>query len=388
MDDASRPYAWVSAALADLDARHLRRSIRDLDLKGVHGRFAGRPVLVFSSNDYLGLSAHPQVISAMSAAASAGSTGSRLLSGSSSELSALERELAGFLDQEAALVFSSGYLAAAGAIPALARGAELVLSDQRNHACLIDGIRLAGLTKRIYQAGSVPEARVGQTVLLVTEAVYGMDGVAAPLEALGDRAIRQGWRTFVDDAHGIGMVGIAGRGHGTAFAKRTHGVVMGTLSKSLGALGGFVAGPRDAIEYLVTTARTFVFDTALPPAVIRAARTALELVPEMERERRWVARLALRLRTRLASSDVPIGGDAAAAPHLLFINIGDAGHALAFGEALLARGIFAPAIRPPTVPDGRSRIRISLTAGHSEDDVDALAAAIEDVRAALLTARH
>ncbi len=382
------PYGWASAALSEMESQHVRRSIRDLELHGVRGVLAGRSVLVFSSNDYLGLSEHPHVVSAMRGASSAGSTGARLLSGSRGELSALERELAHFLGQEACLVFSSGYLAAVGSIPALAQGADIILSDERNHACLIDGVRLARIPKRIYAAGTIPDALAARDVLLVTESIYGMAGVAAPLDALADRARASGWRTLIDDAHGIGVIGARGEGSGAGFARSTQGAVLGTLSKALGSLGGFVAGPADVIRYLMSAARTFVFDTALPPPVVRAARAALELVPGMAAERRTLVDLGAKLRSRLAAAGVPVSGAPNDAPHLLFITIGDAGASLAFGEALLERGIFAPAIRPPTVRSGASGIRISLTAGHGEDDVDALVAAIEDVHAALLAARH
>jgi 8-amino-7-oxononanoate synthase len=382
------PYGWASAALSEMESRHVRRSIRDLELHGVRGVLAGRSVLVFSSNDYLGLSEHPHVVSAMRGASSAGSTGARLLSGSRGELSALEREIAHFLGQEACVVFSSGYLAAVGSIPALALGADLILSDERNHACLIDGVRLARIPKRIYAAGTIPDAVPARDVLLVTESIYGMAGVAAPLDALAERARACGWRTLIDDAHGIGVIGARGEGSGAGFARSTRGAVLGTLSKALGSLGGFVAGPADVIRYLMSAARTFVFDTALPPPVVRAARAALELVPTMAAERRTLVDLGAKLRSRLAAAGVPVSGAPSDAPHLLFITIGDAGASLAFGEALLERGIFAPAIRPPTVPNGASGVRISLTAGHGEDDIDALVAAVEDVHAALLAARH
>ncbi len=380
-----RPFDWTARALERLDERQLRRRIVDLQCDGARGTLDGRDVLICCSNDYLGLSRDARVLAAQRSADAAGATGARLLSGSRAELTALERELAVFLGQEAALVFSSGYLAAVGAIPALARGASAVLSDERNHASLIDGIRLSGVAKSVYPAGSLPEGRPGS--LLVTEAIYGMDGVAPPLPELAERAHAFGWRTLIDDAHGIGVVGDRGVGSGTAFARRTDGVLLGTLSKALGSLGGFIAGPTTAIEYLVSAARSFIFDTALPPPVVRAARAALELVPHMDAERAHIRALGASLRERLTAAGLDVAGDAEAAPHLLFLIVGSAGGALAVARGLLERGVFAPAIRPPTVPDGASRIRFSLTASHTQNDIDFLAAAIEQTCATLLARR-
>lgn len=383
-----RPYGWIADALADLDRAALRRRIFDLEGDGVHAAHDGRPVTVFCSNDYLGLSRHPQVVAAARSAGVVGSTGARLLSGSRGDIGALEREIASFLGLEAALVFSSGYLAAIGSIPALAQGADCIVSDARNHACLIDGIRLSGLPKAIYPAGTLPEIADGQRGFLVTEALFGMDAVAAPLGALAEAASAHRWQTLVDDAHGVGVVGDRGAGRGAGFAKATGGVLLGTLSKAVGTIGGFIAGPSEVVEYLISRARSFVFDTALPPPVVRAARAAFELLPELDARRSRIRLLSARLRERLARAGIAVAGDADAAPHLLAVVVGGAGQALSMSRELLRRGLFAPAIRPPTVPEGTSRIRISLTSEHGEADADALAEALEDVHATISAARH
>lgn len=381
-------FQWVADALATIDREHLRRRIIDLDVDGVRGRLEGRPVVVFCSNDYLGLSRHPRVVAALRSATSAGSTGARLLSGSRREASALERELAAFVGLESALVFSSGYLAAVGAITALAVGADVILSDERNHACLIDGIRLSKRPAIIYPNGALPNVPQSQRAFIVSETIYGLDGAMALLPTIAQTVKSRGWQLMLDDAHAFGVTGEAGSGLAASHARLTSGIMLGTLSKALGGLGGFIAGPGIVIEYLISRARSFIFDTALPPAIIRAARTALELVPQMESQRRHIRACSRRLRDRLGAFEIRASGDVEAAPHLTSVVYGEASLALAASRMLLERGFFAPALRPPTVPEGTSRIRISLTSAHETEDVDALAHALIEVHETLSAVRH
>ncbi len=358
-------------ALDDLDAQKLRRTIRDHRDDAVD----------FSSNDYLGLSRHGAVVGALRAARRAGSGGARLLAGAHSEHRALEEALAALVRREAALLFSSGYLAALGAIGALAPCVDAAYSDALNHACLIDGLRATKLARTVYPHLALPPRR-GPAALIVSETIFGMDG-----DSIDARALVAGLGSddvaLVDEAHALGIAG-AGGGGLAAELDDPRVVVIGTLSKALGALGGFVAGPQTAIELLRNTARTFVFDTALPPAVAAAALAAVRIVASAEGDalRERLASRVGRLRAALELLGRSAEGPGAVIP----IVVGDSSEALAVAAALAERGLHVPAIRPPTVPAGTSRLRITLRADHADDEIDALASALAAVlpRPALL----
>jgi 8-amino-7-oxononanoate synthase len=360
--------ARVREALTSIDRASLRRSIRE----------QRDDMLDFSSNDYLGLSRHPAVLSALSGARRAGSGGSRLLAGAYREHRALEETLAGLTRREDALLFSSGYLAALGATGALARFVAAVYSDELNHASLIDGLRLAKLPRTIYPHLALPEMRT-DSALVVSETRFGMDGdaldIAAFIAALGPGDV-----ALLDEAHAFGITGPRGGGAAAAYDDERL-VVLGTLSKAAGTLGGFIAGPAVTIEYLRNSARSFIFDTSLPPSLAAAARRALEVIGSDEGETRRAQLRAniARLKGGLAELGLAVGAPGAVQP----IGLGDPQAALRAAAALEARGLRVPAIRPPSVPAGTSRLRITLRADHSFDDVDAL---LDGLQAVLETA--
>jgi 8-amino-7-oxononanoate synthase len=356
--------AAVRSELARLEERSLRRELREQPPAGA---------LDFASNDYLGMSQHPAVLAALGGATRLGSGGSRLLSGAHPEHTALERDLAEWLGRERALLFSSGYLAVLGAIVTLAPFAQCAASDARNHASAIDALRLTKLERTVYEPGTFARDATRRSTLVVTESVFGMSGECveggAFLRALSVDDILIG-----DEAHALGVFGARGAGLFAPFSDERL-VIVGTLSKALGGHGGFVAGPAAAIELLATAARTFVFDTALPQPIVLAMRASLDLVRGADgdarraRLRANVANLHAALRQRgitVAAHDSPI----------LRVPVGSAADALALAAALQARGMFAPAIRPPTVPAGAAQLRVTLRSDHTEADIVAFAHAL------------
>jgi 8-amino-7-oxononanoate synthase len=329
-----------------------------------------RDAIDFSSNDYLGLSTDPQVVQALRNATRVGAGGARLLGGRHREHSLLEEELATWLGRERALLFSSGYLAALGAISTLGSVVDTLYSDALNHASLIDGIRATGLPREVYPHRNLPQPGLRNTpALIVSETLFSMDGdsvdVRGLLDRLGDDDV-----LLLDEAHALGVRGPGGAG--LAFGiDDPRIVVVGTLSKALGGLGGFVAGPDRTIELLVNTARTFIFDTALPPALALAARIALTIARKADDRRARLDSLAIRLRERLANGGLTVAGDLSSA--IVPVMLGTERRAMEVAAALLAQRSYAPAVRPPTVPAGTSRLRISLRSELAVEHVDRLA---------------
>lgn len=377
-----------AAVLQDLERRHLRRRLRTVEnAAGPTATIDGRRVIVMASNDYLGLAAHPEVTRAAAEALArygAGSGAARLVSGTLPPHVALEAELARFKGSEAALLFGSGYLANVGAIPALVRSGDLVVADRLCHASLIDGCRLSGASLRVFRhndAGHLDailrRRRAGGRVLVVTEGIFSMDGDAAPLPDLAAVTAEYGARLFLDDAHGTGVMGPQGRGTAAHYrVDAPHLVHMGTLGKALGAAGAYVAGSASLIDYLVNTARSFLYSTASPPATAAAAQAALTVLrAEPARlDRLWANRAYLHqalhaMGWRLTGTVSPI----------LPVLLGSAEAALAVGRSLLEQGVFAPAIRPPTVPPGSSRIRLTVTSEHTRAHLDQVLAAFRQV---------
>lgn len=335
-------------------------------------------VIDFSSNDYLGLSTNAQVLQAFRRATRAGSGGARLLGGRHREHSLLEEELAAWLGCERALLFSSGYHAALGVIPVVSRAVQTIYSDALNHASLIDGVRLAHADRVIYPHAQLPprEQRDG-AALVITESIFSMDGDTLDLQALladlGDDDV-----LLVDDAHALGVTGREGSGCAAALRDRRV-IILGTLSKAFGLMGGFVAGPASVVDLLSNAARTFIFDTALPPAIALAARVALVQIRSGDERRRRLADNVARTRAGLASLGIPTTtGPAPIVPVML----GSEARAVAVDEALRCKNIYAPAIRPPTVPPGTSRLRLSLRCDHSAEHIDLL---IEGLRQCIVT---
>lgn len=347
--------------LAEIESSGLRRSLRERD----------ETLINFSSNDYLGLSKLTAVRAALQSARHVGSGGSRLLSGAHPEHAALENDISTFLRRERTLVFSSGYLAAMGAVQTLCELVDGVYSDELNHACVIDALRLARVRRTVYAHRSLPEPAGGRSALIITESVFGMSGEQCDIAGIL-RSMRPDDVLLLDEAHAIGVAGPDGRGLAGAFADERI-VVIGTLSKAIGCAGGFVSGPAEFIELLVNRARTFIFDTSLPPAIAAAANAAL---------RRIMAGDDLRalLRARVAELEdglIALGLRAdRGGSHIQPVILGAAGRAVEVAATLRARGISSPAIRPPTVPEGTARLRISVRADHRPDQIARLCNAL------------
>jgi 8-amino-7-oxononanoate synthase len=361
--------------LASLDADGLRRTLRaptGVDL---------------SSNDYLNLAADPRVVSRFADAVrheGCGSTGSRLLRGEREAFAAVERRFAAFKGTERALYFSSGYLANLAVLTALTEPGDVVFSDERNHASLIDGLRLSRATIVIFPHNDIaglirlieerwPPAPGGRprsgAALVVVESFYSMEGDRAPVRELADLCASLGMTLIVDEAHAVGVCGPRGSGVLEDAAVDANACVsVNTAGKALGAAGAFAAGPAWAIEYLIQRARTFVFSTAAPPALAAAIDESLTIVAaEPERRERLHARARyLRRQLRAAGLDV-----ADTASHIVPLLVGENAHAVRVAASLQAGGFDVRAIRPPTVPAGTARLRVSVNAGLSEQTLDA-----------------
>jgi 8-amino-7-oxononanoate synthase len=384
--------------LAELESAGLRRRLRLIDgPQGPRVLLDGKPVLLLCSNNYLGLADHPRLREAAAKAAlrlgtSAGA--SRLISGSMSVHDELERRLAEFKGAEGALLFGSGYLANTGTIAALARQGEVVCSDELNHASIIDGCRLAGAETFVYRHADTEhlewglrKAR-GSASLIVTDGVFSMDGDIAPLPELAELAQQNRCRLMVDEAHATGCIGPGGRGSVAAAGLTGEvDVIVGTLGKALGGYGAYVCGCRELMDFLVNTARPFIFSTAPPPPAIGAALAALELLTKQPDRVERLRRNAASLREDLRAQGLePLGAETQIVPLL----IGEADDAVEICERLLEQGIFAQAIRPPTVPPGTSRLRLTAMATHSitdlRDAAQQIGAAMRESRPALRAA--
>jgi 8-amino-7-oxononanoate synthase len=413
----------LNQGLADLAAQGLTRRRKTIETGcAAHMRVDGREIVGFASNDYLGLASHPALAAAIAEGAAkfgAGSGGSHLLGGHSDAHADLEQRLVafcgGFVDGARALYFSTGYMANLAVMSALTGQGARIYSDRLNHASLIDGARLSRADVRIYahgdaaaldalitaddieasqapahspfttsarDAGSRPtftsntaaRERDGRAPvkLISTDSVFSMDGDIAPLDALLKVAERHRAWLVVDDAHGFGVLGDQGRGAVAAAGLRSeHLIYVGTLGKAAGVAGAFVVAHPTVIEWLIQRARTYIFTTAAPPAVAHAVSASLELIAgaEGEQRRAHLRHLIARARTILTGTRwQPVDSHTAVQP--LIIGTNEA--TLALAAALDDQGLWVPAIRPPTVPAGTSRLRISLSAGHSDDDLDRL----------------
>jgi len=376
--------ATLRHELEQLAAQDLRRTRRCVEpLADARARVDGHEAVVFCSNDYLGLARHPALRQAQVDAA-AGSGASHLVTGHQPEHRALEEALASFTGRECALLFSTGYQANLGVIGALVGRRDAVFEDRLNHASLLDGGLLSGARLHRYAHADVAalERRLAAASadrrLVVTDGVFSMDGDTAPLAELAAAAARHDAWLMVDDAHGLGVLGPDGRGSvgAAGLGVTAVPVLVGTLGKAFGTFGAFVAGSRALIDHLAQRARTYIYTTALPPAVAAATRAAVRLAEQEPWRRQRVLELSARFRAgclragiRLRPSESPIQP----------VIVGEAGAALAASEALLARGYYVTAIRPPTVPAGTSRLRVTLSAAHDESQVDGLVAALAEV---------
>ena len=378
----------LSTALEALDAKHRRRRLASRRWQdGALRDESGRPLIDCSSNDYLGLSQHPLVKERAAQWAlqhGAGAPASRLVTGTRDITTAVEHKLAAFKGCEAALVFPSGFQTNTTAIPALAAlGETLIFSDGLNHSSLVHGCRLAKARTVVFRHNDLAHldellqqhADFTGRRLIVTETVFSMDGDRAPLAGLRDLAQIHGAALYVDEAHATGVLGPQGRGLAAEF--QGVDVVMGTLGKGLGAFGAYIAGSRALIDYLINTCAGIIYTTALPPAVLGAVDAALDLVPSMDKERAALAANGERLRAALHAQ----GFDTlASSTQIIPAIIGEEAAALAASARLLQDGILGVAIRPPTVPVGTSRLRLSLHAALREDEMARVLAAVEKLR--------
>jgi glycine C-acetyltransferase/8-amino-7-oxononanoate synthase len=372
----------IAERLEELRDRGLRRRLRLIDgPQGPRVTLDEKPVLLLCSNDYLGLAGHPEVRAAAAAAAErwgAGAGASRLISGNMTPHRRLERRLAAFKGHEAALLFGSGYLANTGTIPALAPAGSVVFSDELNHASIIDGCRLARAETFVYRhrdvehlAWGLRRARGPERALIATDGVFSMDGDIAPLEDLVRLARDHGARLMVDEAHATGTLGPGGRGSVAAAGLTAEvDVVVGTLGKALGSYGAYVCAKAEVVEYLLNSARPFIFSTAPSPPSVAAAGAALGL---LESEPRRIERLranAAVLRGALAAEGLAAGS---AETQIVPVRVGGAAAAMDLCERALTAGVFAQGIRPPTVPEGSSRLRFTVMATHREVELRAAA---------------
>jgi glycine C-acetyltransferase/8-amino-7-oxononanoate synthase len=377
----------LEARLDELEALGLHRRTRLISgPQGPHVLLDGNPVLLLCSNNYLGLADHPRVREAAADAAmrwGVGAGASRLVSGTMTIHRRLEKRLAAFKGREAALLFGSGYLANAGTIAALARPGEVIFSDALNHASIIDGCRLSRAEVFVYDHSDLEHLAwgIGQAdgrgALIVTDSVFSMDGDVAPLAELVELAHRHRIRLLVDEAHATGTLGPGGRGALAELGLASEvDVIVGTLGKALGSYGAFVACDRVMAHYLVNAARTFIFSTALPPPAVAGALAALDLLESRPKLVDKLGAGARALRDELGSVGFDVRGSRT---QIVPLVIGDPGLAMRVCQGALARGVFAQAIRPPTVPAGTSRLRLAVMASHREQELRAAARVIAQV---------
>ncbi len=401
-------FDWLSRALDELERQHLRRrpSVRRpvggaiCELTDNSTPLPNQSLVNFASNDYLGLSSHPKVREAAASAAAdwgVGSGASPLVSGRTSLHTRLEDELAQLTGCEAAMIFSSGYAAGVGVIPALVDESDAIYSDELNHACLIDGCRLSRATRFIYRHGDVDqlaellaEGAKFHRRLVVTDTLFSMGGDFAPLAEIAALSAAHDAMLLVDEAHATGVWGPNGGGVVDMltgdFSRTTGpepiisknvGVRMGTLSKALGAAGGFVAGPQLLIDWLTNRARSYVFSTAPPLPVIAAALAALEINRTEPTHREHVIALSAHSREQFVAEGWSIANSSS---QIVPVVVGDAATTMLLSRKLADVGFWVPGIRPPTVSAGQSQLRISLRADHKASDIDRLVDALRGCR--------
>jgi len=381
----------LSCRLSEVRTRGLYRSRRrPTSGQGPVIHWRGRPLLNFSSNDYLRLAADPRLAKSAARAARQYGTGagaSPLVSGYLPPLRRLERRLAAWEQAAAALVFSSGFAANIGVITALAESGDAIFSDALNHASLIDGCRLSRASVHIYQHADGNhlevllrrETKSARHRLIVTDSVFSMDGDWAPLSDLIDLARRYDAWLLIDEAHASGVLGKNGRGLTEVLlpnlaSEDARLIKIGTLSKALGSQGGFVCGRRELVDWLVNRCRPYVYSTALSPPAAAAAGRAVAIVQQEPERRRHLLALGDFLRERLGAVGLAETGSRC---HIVPVMVGDAAEAVNLSNHLANRGLLVPAIRPPSVPEDSSRLRISLCAGHTKEDVERLVQELE-----------
>ncbi|MBX9656429.1 8-amino-7-oxononanoate synthase [bacterium] len=384
--------SWIDDELASLMDADLYRARRVIE-KRVPGRITvdGIDYLDVSSNDYLGLAADPRIIDAAREVIEEmgfGAAASPLVSGYTKWHQKLEREIARFEGTESAVVFPSGFAANLGTITSLVGPDDLIFSDVRNHASLIDGCRLSKASIRRFDGREIDSLRVVlqdakqfRRRLIVTDSVFSMDGDVAPLDLLAEIAHESDSMLYVDEAHATGVLGKTGSGACELLGvKERVSIRMGTLSKALGGMGGFVAGSKDLCDWLINRSRSYIYSTGFPAAAAAAACRAIEIVADEPERSSRVNQTADDLRTELAIAGFSTGSSRTPIVPLI---LGESTKALAFAEQLRHRGVMAVAIRPPTVPPGTARIRLSISAAHESDEIQNLVSIIVSVAKSL-----
>jgi 8-amino-7-oxononanoate synthase len=390
----------LDAALAALDSKHLRRHRRTVAGYLERGSrvevSVGESRLIdFCGNDYLGLAHHPQIVATLAESAprcGVGSGAAHLVTGHGIEHSKLEEAVAEYTGRQRALLFSTGYMANLAVLAAFADSGDLILLDRLDHASIIDGARLSGARFKRYPHNDAVAAEralcefadgADRAAIIATDGVFSMDGDLAPLPALGAACERHRAWLVVDDAHGLGVLGRRGRGTLEHFNLTAMDVplLVGTFGKAFGTFGAFVAGDANLIEYLMQKARPYVYTTALPQALAAATRRALQLTDEEGWRRERVMTLTQRFRKGAGHLGLPL---AASSTPIQPVIIGSCEGALQAQEKLLETGFWVAAIRPPSVPAGTARLRVTLSAGHSEEQVDRLLDALGRVCLPLL----
>lgn len=378
--------------LEQLAAAGLRRDLREIgSAQGPRVRIVGRDVLSLCSNNYLGLANHPHVIAAVQEAVRQwgwGAGASRLVSGHMSPHGRFEERLARFKRTEAALVLPSGYQANLTAIRAAAGPGDLVLLDKLDHASIIDAAFGSGAEVRVFPHRNYGKLRrlldrAGKyrSRVIVTDTLFSMDGDLADLNELVEIKRRYEATLCIDEAHATGVFGAGGRGLAEhAGVEADVDIVVGTLSKALGGVGGFVCGRCDFIDCLVNVARAFIYTTAVPPAVCAAAEAALDIVEQDPHRRHRLLAMSDELRSKLRADGFDIGGSAS---QIIPVIVGEADSAVRLSEALLGRGFLVPAIRPPSVPRGSARLRVSLCSEHRPEELRAFCDALAEARSAM-----
>ncbi len=376
---------WIDDDLEELQRAGLRRFLCHRDGMQQADRITidGRELINFGSNDYLGLAADPRLAEAVCRATAEtgwGSGASPLVTGRESLHAQLEREIADFEGTEAALLFSSGFAANVGAICSLTGRGDVIFSDAKNHASIIDGCRLSGASVHVYRHVDVSHLRdllqetKADKKLIVTDSLFSMDGDLAPLADLADLAARHNAMFMTDEAHATGVFGNHGRGVAEHLGvEEGISIRVGTLSKALGSIGGFVAGTQTLIDWLSNCARPYVFSTAMPAAICAAGLRAIEIIRDEPQRRTELLGRAVQLRERLRKDGLQIGSSQS---QIVPVILGDPIATMKIAAGLREEGYFVPGIRPPTVPEGESLLRISLSYDHDETVIERLALAI------------
>ncbi len=383
----NNPLDFIEIELNEIRDKSLYRKLRSLTLSSpVKGKLNGKPVTLFCSNDYLGLTFDEDIKNIFKKTIQeegVGSGAARLISGGRASHQELENELASFLGKESALLYSSGYLANLGVLSSLFTEGDLIVFDKLSHASLIDAAKLSEADYRVYPHKNLDRLDAilaghrskGQKAI-VTDSVFSMDGDTAPLEELIEIKEKHNAFLILDEAHGFGVFGAAGRGAAENVLNKID-VYIGTLSKAAGLVGGFVSGDNKLIDYLINKSRTFIYDTALPPGISAAARVSLEKIKEGGlRAKLWKNVKAMRgviedLGFNVSNEPSPI----------IPIIIGREEEAVAFSNELLEKGFFIPAVRFPTVSKGQARLRMTVSAAHSEEDIKKFGEALKDLKA-------